>query len=484
MLIICKQKNEKGINHPLSSNNARRDRWGASSANTVHIGWKEGLRPTGLKSIVIATICILALLMSMATVAVPIESAAGGSLGVSGTQITLNGAPIEDTLKGVVDTTALQYSLEAWVNGEIATAGKNQNFPSPVSRIPTTSLDDFWETYFAYCQHFDLQLVRLGASDNWGSEVLYTAWLDHRENFYRVMDTMAEKAADHGVFVILVLAGTQDYPAYDFGGQGNPFDTGSAAYSNYLTYARDVMAHLAPQRGIGMYDLWNEPDADKVDQKYWKGDKVAFSAWATRVAQDTSGQAFHPRTMGVAGFGRLFDWGQADFDLATGQVPFEVAHRHYYASVYDPRSARDPEIWAEKAGKPLLWGEVGNNGQLIQTRWPLMEEQISEKGGEAICSIAMIGTDGYPYHSSGVSWMLHSISVPVSEDLTPSVYPVIHPIDESISNAIGGSWAVVMFFMATWLAGCMAVNRGRNLILFTLVGAMFILSILVFIARV
>ncbi len=380
----------------------------------------------------------------------------------------MNGIEANSTLNGVVDTTALQYSLISWVEGEMAFAGKNQNFPNPRSKIPTTSLDDFWDIYFAYCQHFDLKLVRLGASDNWGSEVLYTSWMDHRQNFYHVLDTMAEKAAEHGAYIVLVLAGTQDYPAYDFRGPGDPFDTQSTAYSNYLTYARDVMTHLAPQQGIGIYDLWNEPDADKVDQKYWKGEKAAFSAWSTQVAQDTSDCAFHPRTMGVAGFGLLFDWGQEDFDLATGKVPFEIAQRHYYASAYDPRSAKEPEAWARNDGKPLLWGEVGNNGQLIQTRWPLMEEAISTNGGEAICSISMIGTEGFPYYPSGVSWILYSIALPVSDELTPSVYPVIHPLDESISTVLGGSWAILMFFAATWLAGYLVVYRGRALVLIPL----------------
>jgi hypothetical protein len=438
----------------------------------------------GLKKAIVVGICILALLVPVLIAAAPVKSTTSGSLGVSGTHLTVNGVDVNDTLNGVVDTTALQYSLETWVNGEMALAGKNQNFPYPLSKIPTTSLNDFWDNYFAACHHFNLTLVRLGASDNWGSEVLYTAWMYHRETFYQVLDTMAEKAADHGAFVVLVLAGTQDYPAYDFQGPGDPFDAQSQAYSNYIAYARDVMTHLAPKQGIGIYDLWNEPDADKVDQKYWKGDKVAFNVWSTQVAQDTAQYAFHPRTMGVAGYGVLFGWGQGDFDLATGKVPFEVSQRHYYASAYDPRSARDPEEWAKVAGKPLLWGEVGNNGHLIQTRWPQMEEGISTNGGDAICSIAMGGTEGYPYQPTGVSWVLHSIAVAVSEELTPSVYPLVHPLDESVSNVLGGSWAVVLFFAATWLAGYAIIYKGCRRAVLPLVGGLFVLTILTFIARV
>lgn len=398
--------------------------------------------------------------------------------------MTIGGVEVNGTLEGVVDTTALQYSLIAWAEGEIAHAGRNQNFPHPVSRIPTTSLEDFWDTYFEKCRHFDLKMVRMGASDSWGTEVLFSTWMDHRQEFYRVLNTMSEKAAAHGVYVVLVLAGTQDYPAYDFRGPGDPFNTSSPAYSNYLAYVRDVMTMLASQDGIGIYDLWNEPDADKVDQGFWKGDKVAFSTWATQVALDTSAFAYHPRTMGVAGLGQLFGWGQEDFDLATGKVPFEVAHRHYYASDHAPSSAFEPELWAANNGKPLLWGEVGYNGQLAHTRWPQMEELIKEHGGDAVCSITLTGTEGYPHHSSAVSWIMWSVAVPVSVSLTPLVYPTVHPMDESVSAVAGGSWPIVLFFAATWLGGYVLVYRGRNLLFLPFVVTLLIVTVLVFISRV
>ena len=40
-------------------------------------------------------------------------------------------------------------------------------------------------------------------------------------------------------------------------------------------------------------------------------------------AADTAGASTHPRTMGVAALGLMFNWDQADFDLATGDVGFE-----------------------------------------------------------------------------------------------------------------------------------------------------------------
>jgi hypothetical protein len=96
----------------------------------------------------------------------------------------------------------------------------------------------------------------------------------------------------------------------------------------------------------------------------------------------------------------------------------------------------------------------------------------------------MIGTEGYPYYPTSVSWMMHSIAVTVSDELTPSVYPMVHPIDVSISTATGGSWAIVVFFGATWLSGYAILYRGRSLLALPLISAMFILTILVFISRV
>jgi hypothetical protein len=113
-----------------------------------------------------------------------------------------------------------------------------------------------------------------------------------------------------------------------------------------------------------------------------------------------------------------------------------------------------------------------------------MEEQISASGGEAICSIGMTGTEGYPYHPSAVSWMLYPVTVMVSDELTPSVYPVVHPFDRSVSNYLGESWAVVLFFAATWLTGYTIVYRGRAFLGLPVIVAMFVLAIAVFVSRV
>ena len=83
-------------------------------------------------------------------------------------------------------------------------------------------------------------------------------------------------ASSHGVFVVLVLAGTNGYPPFSFGGTGSPFDITSTAFSNYISYADDSMHALSGKEGIGMFDLWNEPDSDDCDVGYWHGDRWPF----------------------------------------------------------------------------------------------------------------------------------------------------------------------------------------------------------------
>ncbi|TQS81021.1 hypothetical protein A3207_06760 [Candidatus Methanomassiliicoccus intestinalis] len=143
--------------------------------------------------------------------------------------------------------------------------------------------------------------------------------------------------------------------------------------------------------------MFNEPDHNNCNANYWHGDKQAFSNWASAVAEDTSGSSTHPRTMGVAGLGTLFEWSRDDFGLSTGDVGFEIAHRHYYASAKDSSLFSQPEAWADHYGLPLLWGELADNSVYPLIRHTYGEEAIWNAGGQAITSMVLTGTDGYPY---------------------------------------------------------------------------------------
>jgi len=144
--------------------------------------------------------------------------------------------------------------------------------------------------------------------------------------------------------------------------------------------------------------VYNEPDHDQVYYGWWSshGGKAAFYAWACAVAREAVAYG-HPRTMGVAGLGAMFGWGQADFDLATGKVPFEIASRHYYASNTDLNNFRTPQQWAKNDNKPLYWGELANNYRYPLVRYKYAEAAIYATGGQAVTSMVLTGTSGYPY---------------------------------------------------------------------------------------
>ena len=331
------------------------------------------------------------------------ETSVSGRVTVSGTDILIDGEIPEEKFFGVVDTTALQFAIMAYVNGDTSVAGKNSVFDGPdtssnggkISQNATAN--DFWHQYFALMKHYDCNLVRIGAGDSWGSSIQYQAWLNHRESYVSMLKTMCEEAMEHGVWVCLVLAGSQEYPAYQFGGEGSVFDTSSSAYSNYIQYCKSMMSLLENENAVAMYDMFNEPDHNNCNANYWHGDKQAFSNWASAVAEDTSGSSTHPRTMGVAGLGTLFEWSRDDFGLSTGDVGFEIAHRHYYASAKDSSLFSPPEAWADHYGLPLLWGELADNSVYPLIRHTYGEEAIWNAGGQAITSMVLTGTDGYPY---------------------------------------------------------------------------------------
>ena len=342
------------------------------------------------------------------TAAAATSASAYGRISVSGSDITVDGDASAQFF-GVVDTTALQFAILAYVEGETQYAGKTSVFNGPDTSdqgyiSQNANAEEFWSQYFALLEYYDCNLVRIGAGDSWGSQIEYRAWTQHHDAYLSLLETMLEQAEAHNVWVVLVLAGSQEYPTYTYGGSGSVFDTGSTAYANYVEYCNEVMAALEDYDGLGWYDLFNEPDHNNCYANYWSshGGKTAFHAWASAVAADTADASTHPRSMGVAGYGNMFGWSQSDFDLATGTVGFEIASRHYYASASDASLFSTPEQWAENDNIPLFWGELAYNAVYPLTRWTFGEEAIYANGGQAIASMVLTGTSGYPYTGGGI----------------------------------------------------------------------------------
>lgn len=321
---------------------------------------------------------------------------------VSGHEIVFNDSTKDDPLFGVVDPTVLAMATENYINGNDSFAGRSSVFNSPdtahsVPIMQNETPEIFWNQYFAQMAYYDVNLVRIGAADVWGTEIQHKAWQDHNDEFVSLLKDMCRAAENNGVYICLVLAGSQEYPTYQFGGEGSVFDTSSSAYSNYIQYCNSMMSILENENAIAMYDMFNEPDHNNCNTNYWNGNKQAFSDWASAVAADTSGTTTHPRTMGVAGLGNLFGWSKEDFGLSTGNVGFEIAHRHYYASAKDSSLFSQPEEWANSYGLPLLWGELADNSVYPLIRHTFGEEAIWSAGGQAITSMVLTGTAGYPY---------------------------------------------------------------------------------------
>ena len=331
---------------------------------------------------------------------------------VSGPMITVNG-DTSARFFGVVDTTALQFAIMAYINGDTSVAGRTSVFngpdTGPDARIPQNANPEaFWNQYFALLNYYNCNLVRIGAGDTWGTDLQYQAYVNHRAEYFGLLDTMLDKAEKYGVWVVLVLAGSQSEPEapYSFGAAASDertdkvFSPGSDAFDRYIDYSKDIMTSLEGYSSLGWYDLFNEPDHDKVNQNYWHNDKAAFNTWARAVAVGTINVTAHPRTMGVAGFGTMFGWGQEDFNLATGNTGFEIAHRHYYGSSSDKYLFSEPEQWARNCGVPLFWGELANNADYPLERWTFGEQAIFESGGQAVTAMVLNGTPEYPYMGS------------------------------------------------------------------------------------
>ena len=352
-----------------------------------------------------------------------------GRVSVSGTNILVDGSVPSEKFFGVDDTTALQFAIMTYINGESGVRGWSSVFNTPDTPnyvrspvVPNDTPENFWHQYFALLQYYDCNLVRIGCGDTWGTGLQYDAWLNHHDAYISLLRTMCEQAEAHGVWVTLVLAGSQEYPTFQFGGSGSVFDPSSSAFSRYASYCRDVMAELENESAICWYDLFNEPDHNYVARDYWQGDKMRFHNWAKAAVAATDGASSHPRTMGVAALGTLFDWNKADFDLAVGKTGVEILHVHYYGSNYDANNFNLPESWARQNGKPLFWGELAYNDVYPIVRYDFAEQAIWNAGGQAIASMVLTGTPGYPY---GGGSLVDDHQLPA--DSTPPVVSITSP---------------------------------------------------------
>jgi len=332
-----------------------------------------------------------------------------GRVTVSGTDILVDGVKPSEPFFGVVDSTALAFAIDHYINGNEAVAGWTSVFngPDTGARMPVTpndTPDEFWNQYFAQMAALDYNLVRIGPHDYWGTELSYNAWNNHQDQFYDLLHSMCYYAQYHGVWLSFSMGGSQQYPAFHFNGEGDVFVPGTQAFENYITYVKDIMVELENWNSVAMYDVFNEPDHNIVHATFWEshGGKQAFNDWANAIADATAGVSTHPRNMGVAGFGNMFGMNQEDFNLSTGHTRFEILHRHYYGSNTDPYNFEAPEQWADEVGKPLMWGELADNGPYPLVRYTFAENAIWEAGGQAITSMVATGTPGYPY-TGGVS---------------------------------------------------------------------------------
>jgi hypothetical protein len=326
-----------------------------------------------------------------------------GRVTVSGPDILVDGKVPDHPFFGVCDTTVIAFAIENYINGNHGVAGWSSVFngPDTGSRMPVTpndTPDAFWNQYFAQMASYGVNMLRIGPHDIWGSGISYNAWANHRDQYFDLLHSMAYYAQVHGVYLAFVMGGSQEFPAFQWGGDGVVFVPGSSAFNHYIEYAKSVMVELENENSIAVFDMFNEPDHDKVSDAYWQGNKVAFNNWANAIADATAGVSTHPRMMGVAGFGKMFGMNQADFNLATGNTRFEILHRHYYGSNSDPYNFQAPEQWADAVGKPLFWGELGYNGVYPLVRYDFGEKTIWAAGGQAITSMVLTGTSGYPYH--------------------------------------------------------------------------------------
>jgi len=326
-----------------------------------------------------------------------------GFIRVNGTGFTVDGNPMITPLVGVDETTAVVFAIEAYVNRYSIYWGKNMNFPVPdTGQLAVTNLSQLWYAYFWFCAQYSINLVRFSSADAWATEICYAAWRDHPTQYYAVLDEMTKQAYLRGIYIQLNMAGSQDFPYYSFGASDSVINLNKAvghAYHNYLDYLQGTMNHMdaSPYTNtIFSYDVWNEPDHDRVNTAYWHDNEIAFRTWARVIANDTTPMSTHIVEMGIVGQGSLFHWGFADFYNSTGSIGFDVCDRHYYASAEDAYLVSDPIEWADDCGKPLVWSELANNSGYLH-RWSWFETKLVTYGSQAWCNMVLTGTSGYPY---------------------------------------------------------------------------------------
>jgi len=347
----------------------------------------------------LATKSLLALL---AVLLIATPALAMGTVEVSGEDLTIGGVSAS-SLVGVDESTALVFAVLAHCEGQVQYWGKNMNFPEPdTGTLECDELIELWHQYFWLCNYYDLNLVRIGFQDKWATGIAYTAWTNHQAMFLEVIDVMLHEAAEHEVYVELTLAGSQEWPAYTFGGSGNAFDVTSTAFRNFIIYesalinATDAMDN---HTAIFAYDCWNEPDSNQMNAAYWDGDQVLFREWAENVSSRICPWTTHIVDMGTGG-GNLFGWGYDSFYNMTGGTGFDICHMHIYGSVEDEYLIADRLDWASTVGKPLFIGEIARNNVYPLQRWSWFESRLVENGADAWCNMVLRGTEGYPFTGS------------------------------------------------------------------------------------
>jgi PKD repeat protein len=403
----------------------------------------------------IAALCpiSLACLLLICLLPTPVSAAVPGRIGVNGTSLTVGGANITSTMIGVDECTVFVYAVDAYCEGHTQNWGMNMNFPFATSteyaRLDCNDLTSLWHQYFWLCAHYGLKQVRIQNGDTWSSQIIYEAWLNHRTLFFDVVDEMLKEANQHGVYVCFNLAGIQNIPAYNYGGTGSIFahsHAAGSAYDNYFHYVRSVIAHCdasSNTNAIFSYDTFNEPDHDQIYATVWNSNKSAFHSWACAVANDTTPLTTHIVEMGVGGHGSFFGFNQADFDLATGQVGFDICHYHsYFSSEYVP-SISWPKAWASAVNKPLNFGEIAKNTVAppwTYEVWPWFETTAKAYNVSAFEWMYLTGTSGYPF--------VGTIPADSSYDGT-HVYPKPQgpPLTADFSSSVSG--AAVAFTDAT-----------------------------------
>ncbi|MDW5562987.1 MAG: hypothetical protein SA339_07145 [Methanomassiliicoccus sp.] len=317
---------------------------------------------------------------------------------------------------GVDETTALAHAINAYINNVAGEAGLNMNFPGPGGYMSITGCSNeatFWDKYFEYCQYYDIDLVRVGAADLWGTSIQYDAWKNHTtDNKYPdMLVAMCDRSYAHNVKIVLVIAGSANNksndPIFAFNKASNPFDNTTAAYWEYIRYANSTMGILnnmtLSHRPI-MIDLWNEPDHNHANYIYWHNRIGLFHGWSNGVARQTSGHnQGYLRTMGTAVQANMTDNNTIDSSSPTNKANLtlvmntglEVWQAHLYRTDNGVTSYQVNALTNCSAGHPLFWGEVGLENWNRNT---YMEQKIYANGWTYVCSMMLYNaTADYPY---------------------------------------------------------------------------------------